>query len=100
MRGSGGTGMEETHLSSCVYLPLSRILALSKDSRSLNLIAILPTNQIRRLQEDSGTVVPGHVLPFFLRSQCILNSLSCERGIGFVVLAEVACMRGREGLVV
>ena len=46
LRGSGGTGMEKTHLGSCVYLLLSRILALSKDSRSHDLIAILPTNKI------------------------------------------------------
>ena len=98
MRGSGGQGKGKTYLGGSINLRLPCILALSKYSRRHNLIAVLPADQIRRLQEDSSTVMPRHVLPFFFRTQCTLNRLPSERGVGSVVRTEVVCVRGREGL--
>ena len=87
-----------TDLGSSINLSLPCILSLTEHSRGHELVAVFSTDEVRGLQEDGGTVVPGHRLPLLFRSECTLNCRGDSCLIGLVVRAEVLRMVVWHGL--
>ena len=80
--------LPNAHLRSSINLRLPRILPLAQHRRSKELVPVLATNEIRRLQEDRGAIVPGHALPLRLRLQRAIDGLRDDLLVRLVVLAQ------------
>ena len=88
----------KTHLSSSVDLCLPCVLSLTEHCRCHELVAVLPTDKVGRLEEDGGAVAPGHGLPLGFRSERTIDGSSDGSFVGFVVCAEMLGVVGGERL--
>lgn len=73
-RRQGRWPNHDTYLGSSINLGLPHVFALTQNGRSQELVPILAAHEIGGLEEDGGTIIPGHCLPLDLRRQRTINS--------------------------
>jgi hypothetical protein len=88
VRRCAQSSSKRTHLGGGVNLGLPSVLALAEHGSSHQLVAILAGNEVGRLEEDGGAVVPREGLPVGLGGDRRLDRLGDELGGGDVVPAE------------